>query len=194
MHMQALYFLQHTVLLAPTPHTRDRQALYQTTALNAPATTPCLTPRVWVVRDGVVHQRPPLMLSLCGEDAVVVDVGVEVFVWLGAGVEAFGGAAQALQQCMQVVQTQCVGGGHGVPLRCPLPLVRRVRDVEVLQELLGCLNPVQHDTVGVQRGLWLRSVPGGVVPTMDDALASVQGEEGQSMHEWAEGVGVALLL
>ncbi len=200
--LQALYFLQHGPLLAPPPphhlhHMRDRQALYAATALNAGATTaagPLLTPCVWVVREGhAALHRPPLMLSLCGEDAVVVDVGVEVFVWVGKDVEAFGGAAQTLQQCMQVVERCCTGDGEDVPLRCPLPLVRKVHDVHVLEEMLGCLNPVQRDPVGVQRGLWLRSVPGGVVPTMDDALASI-GVTGKSLHEWAEGNGVALML
>ena len=165
--------------------------MYQAAALNAaaPAATGAyLVPRVWALREdekGAALVRPPVTLSLC-ESALVVDIGVEVFVWVGAAVEAFGGEAPLLERCMEVVRGCCVG-------RRPQPLVRRVGGGEALAELLACLDPVQHDRVGWQRARWLRVVrKPGVVPALDESLVVASG--GQSMHEWAEAHKVALFL
>lgn len=179
--------MQRGALLRHQPGANDRQALYQAAALNAayPAVGAYVVPRVWALsEEGAVLVRPPLTLSLC-EAAAVVDAGVEVFVWIGPAVEAFGGEALALQRCMGMVHETCLG-------RRPQPLVRRVRG-GVLAELLGCLDPVQQDRVGWQRARWLRTVKHGVVPTPDESL--VAGSDGsESMHAWAESHKVCLLL
>lgn len=187
--MQGLYFLQRGPLLRPCPAAKDRQAMYQAIALNAAppaATGPFFVPQVWALSadgDGAALVRPPVTLSLC-EAAAVVDVGMEVFVWVGAAMESFGGEAPLLERCMEVVRV-CLVDRH------PQPLVRRVRGEEVLAELLGCLDPLQNDRVGWQRARWLRVVHHGVVPTLDESLVAASGG-GQSMHGWAESHKVVL--